>query len=32
MAIDNYSTVLTLNTTVWRARKALKRLGIDTPP
>lgn len=32
MAIENYSTALSLKTTVWTARKALKRLGIDTPP
>ncbi len=32
LAITNYSKALSLKTTVWAARKALKRLGIDTPP
>jgi len=32
MAIENYSAALSMKTTVWTARKALKRLGIDTPP
>ncbi len=32
LAIENYGKVLTLNTTVWSARKSLKRLGVDTLP
>ena len=32
LAIENYGRALTVNTTVWAARKSLKRLGIDTPP
>jgi Tfp pilus assembly protein PilF len=32
LAIENYGMALTVNTTVWAARKSLKRLGIDTPP
>ena len=32
LAIENYGKALTVKTTVWTARKALKRLGIDTPP
>ena len=32
LAIENYGKALTVKTTVWSARKSLKRLGIDTPP
>ena len=32
LAIENYGMALKVKTTVWTARKALKRLGIDTPP
>lgn len=32
LAIENYGKALSLKTTVWTARKSLKRLGVDTPP